>query len=200
MKMTKVFFALAVTALFSLNVFAGKGKPATLAVDAAKSSVAWLGKKVTGQHNGTVNVAKGSLVVNAGKLTGGSFDIDMKSIKCTDITDAGYNGKLIGHFQSDDFFSTEKFPVSTLTITKVVAKGGNNYEVTGNLNIKGITNAITFPATVETTKTGATASAHIEIDRTKFDIKYGSKSFFASIGDKAIDDTFTLDVKLVAGK
>ena len=199
MKNLKLVLSLALSLVVLFNANAGK-KPMPLSVDAAKSSVNWLAKKVTGQHNGTIGLAKGTLEVDGKKIVGGSFEIDMKTLKCTDLTDAGYNAKLIGHLTGADFFDTSKFGTANLKITKVTPKDGKNVEITGDLTIKGITAPITFPAVVDMTATGATATAAITIDRTKYDIKYGSKSFFASIGDKAIDDTFVLDVKLVAGK
>jgi polyisoprenoid-binding protein YceI len=199
MKTVKTILTIAFLSVVLFNVNAGK-KPVALGVDVAKSSVNWLAKKVTGQHNGTINITKGSLDVDGKKIVGGSFEIDMKSMKCLDITDAGYNGKLMGHLAGADFFDTGKFGTATLKITKVTPKDGKNVEITGDLTIKGITAPITFPASVEMSATGVSATAEINVDRTKYDIKYGSKSFFASIGDKAIDDTFKLDIKLVAGK
>jgi polyisoprenoid-binding protein YceI len=180
-------------------------KATELKVDASKSTVNWKGKKVTGEHVGTVKVSKGVLSVEGNKLVGGSFDMDMKSIVNTDLTDASYNAKLIGHLKSDDFFSVEKNPVSTLKITKVEpiagAKAGEpNYNITGDLTIKGITNPITFPATVKITGKQADATAQFAVDRTKYDIKYGSKNFFEGLGDKAIYDEFQVELSLVAGK
>ncbi|MBO0936225.1 YceI family protein [Fibrella sp. HMF5335] len=169
-------------------------------VDASKSTLVWNGKKVTGEHSGNIKVKDGAFVVDGNKVTGGEFTFDMNSITDTDIADATYNAKLIGHLKGDDFFSTAKHPTSTFKITKVAPKGGDQYDVTGNMTIKGITNAITFPATVKVTPAGISADGKATIDRTKFDIRYGSKSFFESIGDKAIHDDFTVEMKLVANK
>jgi polyisoprenoid-binding protein YceI len=164
----------------------------------------WNAKKVGGEHTGIVKLAKGTLEVKSNKLTGGAFTMDMTSITDTDITNEGMNAKLTGHLKSEDFFSVEKNPTSTFTITKVepVAKakaGEANYKITGNLTIKGITHAVTFPATVNLTENSAQASAKIEIDRTKYDIKYRA-AIIGTAADKIIDDVFTIDLKLVAGK
>ena len=175
-------------------------KAITYKVDAAKSTMLWNGKKVTGEHSGNIKVKDGAFVVDGNKVTGGEFTFDMNSITDTDITDATYNAKLLTHLKSDDFFSTAKHPTSTFKITKVIPKGGDLYDVTGNMTIKGITNAVTFPATVKVTPTGISADGKATIDRTKYDIRYGSKSFFESIGDKAIHDDFTVEMKLVANK
>lgn len=185
---------------------AGKAaaKAASLTVDPAKSVLTWTAKKVGGQHSGTVKVANGTLLVKSNKLTGGTFTIDMTSITDTDITNEGMNAKLTGHLKSEDFFSVEKNPTSTFKITKVApiakAKAGEaNYQVTGNLTIKGITNTITFPATVSLSGNSAQASARIDVDRTKYDIKYRA-AIIGTAADKIIDDNFTIDLKLVAGK
>jgi polyisoprenoid-binding protein YceI len=163
----------------------------TKKVDAAKSSINWLAKKVTGQHNGTVNIKDGALVFKGKKLAGGTFTADMTSVTATDLT-GEYLGKLNGHLKSEDFFSTEKFPTATLVFKKIGTKSANVYTVTADLTIKGITNPVTF----DITTTANSATTKFMVDRTKYDIKYGSKSFFESIGDKAIDNEFELTVAL----
>lgn len=160
-------------------------------VDAAKSSIKWLGKKVTGQHNGVVNLKEGNLVFSGKKVTGGNFVVDMTSLTATDLQ-GEYQGKLNGHLKADDFFGTEKFPTAKLVFKKVVAKSANVFSVTGDLTIKGITKPITF----DLTTTANSATTKFMVDRTKYDIKYGSGTFFTSIGDKAIADEFELDVTL----
>ena len=194
------FVAVAIAAGASAFVGPVKPAPATYKVDTQKSVMNWNGKKVTGEHSGTVELQGGNMTVDNGKLTGGQFVFDMNSIKCTDLTDAGYNAKFIGHMKSDDFFSTTKHPTSTFTITKVTPKTGNTVDITGNMTIKGITNAVTFPATVKMNGSMVEADGKATLDRTKYDIRYGSKSFFESIGDKAIYDDFTVEMKLVAKK
>lgn len=168
-------------------------------VDAAKSVVKWHAKKVTGEHFGTIGLASGALNVDGTKITGGTFEIDMTSIKCTDLTDAGYNAKLVGHLKSEDFFSVEKNPKATFVITKVDGKGAN-VNITGDLTIKGIKNSVTFPATVTADAKGVTANAKIVLDRSKWDIRYGSKTFFPNIGDKMINDDFEIELALTAAK
>jgi len=194
------FVAVAIAAGASAFVGPGKTAPATYKVDTQKSVMNWNGKKVTGEHSGTVALQGGTMIVENGKMTGGQFTFDMNSIKCTDLTDAGYNAKFIGHMKSDDFFGTAKHPTSMFTITKVTPKEGNAVEITGNMTIKGITNVVTFPATVKTNGNMIEADGKAVLDRTKYDIRFGSKSFFESIGDKAIYDDFTVEMKLVAKK
>ena len=190
MKSVKVIIA---TLALGLVTFAGVAAPKVVNVNKSASSVAWLAKKVTGEHNGTVGISAGALSINGNKLVGGNFTIDLKTIKDLDITDAGYNQKFIGHITSGDFFEVEKFPTATFVITKVA---GN--QVTGNLTVKGITKSITFPAEIVVKGGKVSAKANITIDRTDFNIRYGSKKFFESIGDKAIYDDFALTVSLVS--
>lgn len=201
---TRQFLAhlVAVAVMVSASAFVGPGKkaPTTYKVDTQKSVLNWNGKKVTGEHSGTIKLSDGMLMVDGGKLTGGTFTFDMNSIVNTDLTDAGYNAKFIGHMKSEDFFNTTKFPTSTFKVTKVTPKGGDAYDITGNMTIKGISNAVTFPATVKMAGNTITADGKATLDRTKYDIRYGSKSFFENIGDKAIYDDFTVEMKLVAAK
>ncbi|MBK0402055.1 YceI family protein [Adhaeribacter sp. BT258] len=175
----------------------------TLKVNTASSKIVWNGKKVAGEHSGNINIANGNLLVAKNKLVGGTFDIDMNSITVTDITDPEYNGKLVGHLKNDDFFATDKFPKASFKITSLApikgAKAGqNNYNVTGDLTIKGITKPVTFPADIKVEGNKAIAKGVATVDRSKYDVKYASKSFFDSIGDKAIDDNFTLNFNVVA--
>ncbi|TLU99586.1 YceI family protein [Dyadobacter luticola] len=178
----------------------GKVKDKSLAVDTKSSTITWGAKKVTGTHAGTVPVESGTLIVDGDKLKGGSFTADVKSLVVTDVTDKEMNGKLTGHLKSDDFFSVEKHPQAKLVISSVTPKGGDAYDVTGKLTIKGITQEVKFPATVKSDASKVTATAKVTVDRTKYDIKFRSTNFFENLGDKAIDNDFTLDVNLVANK
>jgi polyisoprenoid-binding protein YceI len=164
----------------------------TKKVDVAKSKISWVGKKVTGQHEGTVNLKDGALVFKGTKLTGGTFTVDMTSIAATDLKADQGKEKLEGHLKSADFFGTDKYPTSTLVFKKIADKGNGVYTVTADLTIKDKTNPVTFDVTVK----GNTATAKLTIDRTKFDIKYGSGSFFDNLGDKAIADNFDVTVAL----
>jgi polyisoprenoid-binding protein YceI len=171
-----------------------------LSVDTKSSKVVWVGKKVTGEHTGLVPINSGSLILDKDKLKGGSFVLDMKALTVTDLTDNDSNGKLTGHLKNDDFFAVEKFPQSKLVITSVTPKGGDVYDIAGQLTIKGITNEVKFPATVKADAKKVTATAKIAVDRTKYDIKFRSTNFFENLGDKAISNDFILNVDLVANK
>ena len=167
--------------------------PKAVKLNTSTSSIAWFAEKVTGKHNGTVGISAGALNVNGNKLVGGNFTIDLKTIKALDITDPGYNQKFIGHITSGDFFEVEKFPSASFVSTKIAGS-----QVTGNLTIKGITKSISFPAEISVKGGKVAAKATITIDRTDYNIQYGSKKFFDSIGDKAIMDDFKLVVSLIS--
>lgn len=168
-------------------------------VSTAESSVKWVGKKVTGQHDGTVSLKNGELIYEGNKLVGGNFTIDMQTIECTDLSgDSKKN--LDGHLKSDDFFGVKNYPTASLTIIRAVPQGPNKYKVVANITIKGTTEEIQFPASVENTNGKIVASASFSIDRSKFNVRYGSGSFFDNLGDKTIYDDFDMEVKLVANK
>lgn len=177
------------------------GKPLTVSV--TDSKINWLGKKVTGQHNGTIKVSGGEVLVDNGKVTGGKVEIDMKTIANEDLKDEESNKKLVGHLSSPDFFDVAKFPNSKIEITKVetlndATKPNVNSTVTGNLTMKDVTKSITFPAEIKIENGVLTVKADFDIDRTDWNIKYGSGKFFDNLGDKVINDKFNLNLTIVA--
>lgn len=186
MKNLKTIALALVVALSSVSINAQTKK-----VDVKTSTVKWVGKKVTGEHSGTVNLKDGALVFKGKKLAGGTFTVDMTSINATDLS-GEYQGKLNGHLKADDFFGTEKFPTAKLVFKTIGAKATDVYTVTADLTIKGITKPVTFDITVK----GNTATTAFKVDRTKYDIKYNSGNFFENLGDKTINDDFELTVAL----
>lgn len=162
-------------------------------INTSKSKIEWVGKKVTGQHAGTLNFKDGVLNFKSGKLTGGTFTVDMNSINVTDLKANEGKEKLEGHLKADDFFGTAKHATSKLVFKSVKAKSATVYTVTADLTIKNITKPVTFDLTVN--KNSATSS--FKVDRTKYGIEYASGSVFDSLGDKAIYDEFDLTVNLV---
>ncbi|MCE2822243.1 MAG: YceI family protein [Saprospiraceae bacterium] len=169
-------------------------------VNAASSAIVWKGYKVTGEHTGTVKIKDGKLSFSNGVLNGGEFTIDMNSINNTDL-EGEWAGKLVGHLKSDDFLGVASHPTSKLVITRAIAldtKG--NYKIVGNLTIKGITKEVKFQANVKEANGSVNATGKITVDRSEYDIRYGSGSFFDGLGDKTIYDEFDLQISLVAGK
>jgi polyisoprenoid-binding protein YceI len=196
--MKNVLFLFAATLFLSAATLS---KPKPFKVDVAKSTFQWTGKKVTGSHWGYVKIADGTFELEKGKVVGGMFNIDMTTIDCQDLKGGGAD-KLIGHFKSDDFFSVEKFPKATLKIKTVTANtsAANNFDVVADLTIKGISKEISFPATIafDAKTKMVSAKADFNVNRTSYDIKYGSGSFFQGLGDKMIEDNFNVKVNLVA--
>lgn len=161
-------------------------------IDASKSKISWVGKKVTGSHDGTINFKEGVLKFAKGKLTGGDFTVDMNSITVKDLEAGKGKEKLEGHLKADDFFGVAKHPTSRLVFKSVKPKSGNVYTVTADLTIKNITKPVTFDLTVN--KNSATTA--FKVDRTKYGIEYGSGSFMDGLGDNMIYDDFELTVNL----
>jgi len=159
----------------------------------AQSNIGWVGKKVTGAHNGTIAIKEGKLVLTNGKLTGGKFIIDTTSIKILDVTDPATNSQFAGHLASDDFFSIEKYPEATLEITKVI-----DNHVEGDLTIKGITHPVSFTAILNINGEILTASAKVVVDRTKYEMKFRSGNFFKDLGDNLIYNDFDLIIVMTA--
>ncbi|TGV00382.1 YceI family protein [Flavivirga rizhaonensis] len=181
----KNLVVLTIVTLFTLSFTAIDKNKKEIKTD--KSKVVWKGYKVTGSHEGTIAIQSGFLNFEEDKLTGGEFVMDMTTINTTDL-DGEYKGKLDGHLKSDDFFGVAAHPTAKLVFVKVKATGKNSYKVTGDLTIKGKTNPITFAISVY----GNKATATLKVDRTKYDVKYGSTSFFEGLKDKAIYDEFDL--------
>ena len=169
--------------------------------NAAESSIEWTGFKPTGKHNGTINVESGTVTVNNGKLESGSFFIDMKSIVNLDIpADDENNPKIVGHLKSPDFFDVEKYSTAAFTITGVEEMEGKTM-LSGNLTLKENKNNVTFPVMVSSEGDSFTITSEVfTIDRSKWDVKYGSKSFFDNLGDKFINDDIELKINVKATK
>ena len=176
--------------MVSISMF-GHGDP--IKVNTEKSTISWVGKKVTGQHSGTIGIKSGELMMHDDKFEGGSFVIDMTTIAVTDLKTGQGKEKLEGHLNSDDFFGIKANPEATVKITKVMGLGKGAYKVLANVTIKGNTQEVSFDAMVK----DGVAKADITIDRTKFDVKYGSGSFFDDLGDKMIYDDFVLSINLI---
>ncbi|WP_339611627.1 YceI family protein [uncultured Planktosalinus sp.] len=165
-------------------------KPMEKEMKVKESTITWKGKKVLGSHHGTIKLANGSMVIDGDQITDGKFVIDMTSINVVDL-EGENKEKLEGHLKSDDFFGVEKHPTSTLVI-KSGNKTNEGYYINGDITIKGITEPISFTLKMD----GNTASTKLKINRTKFNVRYGSGSFFDNLGDNTIYDDFELDVTL----
>lgn len=190
MTSTKAFLAFL---LASAPLFAATH---TYKIDPIESTVAWVGKKVTGQHNGTLKMKGGKVELDGTALKSGEFVVDMTTLTVLDLTDADSNGKLTGHLKSDDFFSVDKNPTAKFTVKSVTEKGGVS-RATGAMEIKGISHDITIPLKIDVKAGAATITGKASLDRTKWNIKFRSGKFYENLGDKLIYDSFdiTFDLK-----
>ena len=182
-----------VNLLIAIFVLALTTSAQTYTAIPSKSVLKWNGKKVTGEHYGKINLKEGSFTVDDNKVTGGKFVIDMTSITDDDL-EGEWNQKLVGHLKSDDFFGVENYPEAVLVLKGNSRLVNNKAALKGNLTIKGITHPVEFQAT----QSGNTFKASITVDRTLYNVRYGSGKFFDSLGDKTIYDEFTIDVEIVA--
>lgn len=161
-------------------------------INTSSSKISWVGKKVTGQHEGVISLKDGVLNFKNGKLTGGNFTVDMTSITVTDLKAGEGKEKLEGHLKAADFFGTDKHATSKLVFKSVKVKSGNVYTVNADLTIKNITKPVTFDLTVNNNS----ATTAFNVDRTKYGIEYKSGSIFDGLGDNMIYDEFELTVNL----
>lgn len=185
-----------IAAVFALS--AATAFAQTYAVDPSVSKITYVGKKVTGEHTGNVTIKSGTLTFKGDLITGGELVADMNTITSTDISEPEYNAKYVTHMKSPDFFNVEKYPTSTLKI-KNSKKTDKGLEVQGDLTMLGKTQPVTFIVTdLAKADKNVKAKTNMTLDRTKWDLKYGSASFFKSLGDKAINNEFTLAVDIAA--
>ena len=174
----------------------------TYRVNVEESTVTWVGKKIAYDHSGTIKILDGNLDIANGDLIGGSFTIDMTTIVNVDIENAEKNAQLVGHLNSEDFFNVAEFPTAKMDITSVKKQKSDagNYMISGDLTIKGITNSVEFPANITIDGDMVSATATVIFDRSKYNVRYGSGSFFDDLGDKVIYDDIELGVELIANK
>ncbi|MEP7110260.1 MAG: YceI family protein [Ferruginibacter sp.] len=170
----------------------------TFKLATAQSEIAWIGKKVTGAHNGTIAIKEGSLYFVNDQLVGGKFIIDTTSIRILDITDPATNAQFAGHLASDDFFSSAKYPTASFEIISAEKKSGDLYYIFGNLSIKGITHPVNFEAEIIQNGETLNAKGKMVINRILFNMKFRSGNFFQNLGDTLIHNDFDLNIHITA--
>jgi len=164
-------------------------------VNIAESVVLWKGFKPTGSHNGTVKLVSGTMTIENGVIAAGEFVMDMNS-----ITDADGSTRLEGHLKNADFFDVEKYPTSKFVVTSSELEEGK-VQVTGNLTLKDVTKSITISAIITEVEGAITfKSETFELNRADFNVKYGSKSFFANLKDKFINDNMEISFEVKGTK
>lgn len=168
-------------------------------VNSNESKLEWFAEKVTGKHNGTVDIKEGEFNVKNNQLHDGYTILDMTSINTTDL-EGQWKTKLDNHLKSEDFFNVENHSTAKLTIKEAKKNNDNTYQIKADLEIKGIKNPIEFPAEISISEGKMQGIADITVDRTKWDIKYKSGSFFDDLGDKVIYDDIKFKVSIQASK
>lgn len=191
-----------VTAMMAITMQAQEKNIVKYKVNTDISKLEWIGKKVTGQHKGDIKIKEGFLIAdNKNNIISGQMIVDMNTINTTDL-EGEWKQKLDGHLKSKDFFFVENYPTASFDIISVTPlkseENGNTHQVKGKLTIKGITNEISFPAKVEAKEGKIAAYGKATIDRTQYDIKYGSGKFFEGLGDKMIYDDFEVTFRIAA--
>ena len=205
MKKFNFFFVLS---LFLILVSFQKDVTNSYVVNTEYSSVVWKGFKIGSEHSGKVAMKEGNLLVEDGQLKGGKFVFDMSAITCEDVEEAEENTKLVNHLKSADFFNTTDYPTATFVINKTIPYGREQvkdqnyfkatYKLVGDLTIKGITKPLKTQVDIYEYETSLSGVARLRIDRSDYDIRYGSGSFFDDLGDKIIYDEIQLDVNISA--
>ena len=153
----------------------------------------WLGGK---KHDGNVYLEQGSVNIKDDGNISGNFVVDMNTIDCFDIKNIGTKNKLIGHLKSDAFFDVENHPKARLEIHSSENIATNKFLFKGNLTIKSITNPIEMKGKVQKYDSGYSADIKLVFDRSKYDVRHRSASFFNDLGDRIISDDVFLNVKI----
>ncbi len=191
--MKRIFVILLASVFTSTLLIAQKKYEA----DLSATTIEWKGdKKIGSFHVGTIDLKSGWLAVEGNAITGGEFLVDMNSIKDTDIKDDNMRAKLEGHLKSDDFFGVEKYPLSKLVITGSSRFVAGKAVVKGNLTVKAATHPVEFNDTESKSSAVTTYTADIAIDRSLYNVRFGSGKFFSNLGDNAFNDEIKLNVKL----
>lgn len=197
----KNILTLAVAAFLAGPVGATNDNTTRYRVNKEASTVTWNATKVTGEHSGTVGIQNGTLSVTEGQLVAANIIVDMQSIACTDL-EGEWGTKLVGHLNSEDFFHVSEHKTSSFTLRDITpltkAEGDATHSVTGDFTIRGITKSVTFNARVTENNSELTIAGSAVLDRSQFEVKYGSGSFFDDLGDNLIHDNFTVGFNLVA--
>ena len=168
----------------------------TLQVDMENSQIKWIGRKVTGEHSGTLNLSGGWVVLDKNSINSGKFIFDMASISNTDIESPEWKQKLEDHLKSEDFFHTDSFPHAILEIkgrqSLIIENSKKSDQILADLTIRGITHEIKLPLDLTQSQNNFNAEGSVDIDRTLYNIQYKSGKFFDELGDKLIYDNFTV--------
>ena len=166
-------------------------------MDNDNSSIKWTGRELsTKSHYGSLQMKNGSLTVNTDGTINGMIKIDMTTIDCEDLQGRS-KASLERHLRSDDFFSVESHPIATLTFKSEGGIGaGNKLAFNGDLEIKGISHPISFESELKSVDTKVSALVDMTFDRSKYNVRFRSGTFFQNLGDKLIYDDIEISVDI----
>jgi polyisoprenoid-binding protein YceI len=172
-------------------------------IDTEKSLVSWTGRNLAGRHTGNLAISSGELTIEKGQLTGGRIVIDVKSITNLDLQQADYRTMLVSHLLSEDFFEVSRYPSAEAVLKgwrpiPEATPGRPNYRIDADLTIKGITHPVQFDAVIAPQADCIKAQAALDIDRTAWNVTYGSGRLFEMLGMHLVNDLVTLEFFLVA--
>ena len=164
-----------------------------LVLDTSLSKLKWTGTEITSKtHYGSLIFKSGTITMKNNKPVKGEFVVDMTTLKNEDVPEA-YRGRLEGHLKSDDFFSVDKFPEAVLKINSSSFLNSEKYNLEGDLTVKGMTHPISLSITTMKNKW----IANLTFDRSKYDVRFRSGTFFENLGDKLIYDDIIIESELI---
>lgn len=112
----------------------------TYAIDPHHSSVGFTARHaMISKVRGVFNEVEGSGSYDAANPAASTLNV---TIQASSIDTRAEDRD--GHLKGEDFFDVEQFPTITFTSTSVEPKGGAEFDVTGDLTIKGVTKPVTF--------------------------------------------------------
>ena len=166
-------------------------------MDNDNSSIKWTGRELsTKSHYGSLQMKNGSLTVNTDGTINGIIKIDMTTIDCEDLQGRS-KASLERHLRSDDFFSVESHPIATLTFkSEGGIEAGNKLAFNGDLEIKGISHPISFESELKSVDPKVSALVDMTFDRSKYNVRFRSGTFFQNLGDKLIYDDIEISVDI----
>ena len=162
-------------------------------IETVQSQITWTGREVsTSYHYGTLDFVSGNFEISNGAIVNGEFIVDMTSINNQDM-EGDRKARLEGHLKSDDFFSVESYPTAAISINSSELISDGKWNVSADLSIKGFTHPVNF----EMISSEDGWSANLVFDRSKYDVRFRSGSFFENLGDKLIYDDIELSINLI---
>jgi len=174
------------------------------AVDVSASVIEWSGRNINTHHYGRISLTSGAIAFEQGKLQTGNFVIDMHTIRNLSLQDKGLRSMLLEHLASDDFFDVEHYPTAALTLTgwepiADASPGTSNGIVSADLTIKDVTAPVSFPAMIVPQEDGSIkAQAMFDIDRTNWNVRYGSGKLYERLGMHLVNDLLSFELFLIA--